>query len=504
MDKNKVGQFLKSLRLQKGKKQYQVAMELSEYGIEVSDKTVAKWEKGNFPDMEKLGIIAEYYGVKSSEILNGEIYAPQNFEEKYFIVNNEWLHKFPADDLYSIRVEQERKIRTRVKELFIELIVNKSLTAMQNEELNFLLSNFYSVSDYAIQRDPELAGNSGMRLKLLRREIYREILSMHDSAVDEIYWEIKKLFNYNKRVTFRQDVRGYEANISATEELLLSIEDWEKDLLLAQVQTQNIADFYDKLTYLKLYGKDYDEERITKEGIKLLVRCGAKLNSALLGYTQYRYDHFSILNRMETLCAIINAKILVSKYNEATHAVELYWAENNTKNRLIDLFYMLNCSRHGNEKMSFDETYNLFINNDTIPESLLLKWYGDSKKPNMSKKEQLLQAERLAIGEIESWRKNKEREQRIETYREELRDLEDQWNKGEQIGTVEYEEWIGEEEGVLTENDILLRLSNMSYAQYIASRNAELTADLLANIDNMSLDEIRQKYFPVEERYEEL
>lgn len=504
MDKKKVGQFLKSLRLQKKKKQFQVAIELSEYGIEVSDKTVAKWEKGNFPDMEKLGIIAEYYGVKASEILNGEIYTPQNFEDIYFIVNNEWLHKYPADDLYSIRVEQERKIRIRVKELLTTLIENKSLTAMLNEELNYLLANFYSISDYAIQIEPELAGNSGAKIKLLRREIYREILSMHDSSIDEIYWEIKKLFNYNKRVTFRQDVRGYEANISATEELLSSIEDWEKDLLLAQVQTQNIADFYDKLTYLKQYGKDYDEERITKEGIKLLIKCGAKLNAALLGYTQYRYDHFSILNRMETLQAIINAKILVSKYNEATHTVELYWAENNTKNRLINLHYMLNCSRHDDEKMSFDETYNLFMSNDTIPESVLLKWYGDRKKPNMSKKEQLLQAERFAIGEIESWRKNKEREERIETYREELRDLEEQWNRGEQIGTIEYEEWIGEEEGMLTENDVLLRLSNMSYTQYVASRNTELTDDLLANIDNMSLDEIRQKYFPVEERYEEL
>ena len=58
MDKSKIGQFLKFLRMQKGKKQFQVAMDLFDYGIEVSDKTIAKWEKGNFPDMDKLGILA--------------------------------------------------------------------------------------------------------------------------------------------------------------------------------------------------------------------------------------------------------------------------------------------------------------------------------------------------------------------------------------------------------------------------------------------------------------
>lgn len=504
MDKCKIGQFFKSLREGKGKKQYQVAMELSEYGVDVSDKTVAKWEKGNFPDMDKLDIVADYYGVKVSDILNGEIYTPQDFSTKYFIINNDWTQRCPRDELYQTRVAQERLIKDRVKGLLIELIEKKSLTPMQNDELNFLLANFYSVSDYAIRLNNELENVGSRQLKLLRREIYHEILSMHDSSVDEIYWEVKKLFDYNKRATFRQDVRGYEANISATEELLLSLEDWEKDLLLVQVQTQNIADFYDKLTYFRLYGIDYDEERITKEGIKLLIKCGAKLNPSLLGYTQYRYDQFSILDRMETLHAIVDAKILISNYNEAKHTVELYWAENNTKNRLINLYYMMNCSCADDEKLSLDELYRLFMSNDTIPENILLERNREHIKSDMSKKEQLLQAERMGIVEIESWRKCKERECQIEEYWHELHELEDQWNAGEQIGQVEYKEWVGENDGMLTENDILMRLSMMSYSQYIASRNAELTEELFASIDKLSLGEIRQKYFPVEERYEEL
>ncbi len=504
MDKCKVGQFLKSLRVLKGKTQYQVAMGLSEYGIEVSDKTVAKWEKGNFPDLDKLAVIAEFYEVKVSDILNGEIYTPQDFEKKYFIVNNEWMRNYPEDELYSTRVAQERLIKSRVKELLMELIENKSLTAMQNDELNFLLDRFYSISTYAIQSNEKLANDDSNKLKLLRHAIYCRILSMHDSSIEEIYWEIKKLFDYNKRVTFRQDIRGYEANIPVTEEILLSLEDWEKDLLLAQVQTQNIADFYDKLTYFRHYGIDYDEERITKEGIKLLIKCGAKLNSSLLGYTQHRYENFSILDKMTTLYAVVDAKILIPKYNKEKNVVEYYWAENNTKNRLIDLYYILNCSRKDKEKLSLDEIQKLFLDNDTIPENFLLERYAEHIKPNISRKEQLLQAELMSVGEINIWRKCKKRELQIEEYRREMHELEKQWNAGKQIGQIEYDEWVGEEDENLTENDILLRLAKMSYSQYIASRNAELTKDLIANIDTLSLDEIRQKYFPVEERYEEL
>ena len=504
MDKDRVGRFLKQLREQKGKKQYQVAMDLAEYGIEVSDKAVAKWEKGNFPDMEKLGILAEYYGVSVSDILNGEVYTPQNFAEKYFIASGDWMHHRPkGDNLYQVRVEQEHLIKKRVKELLFELIEKKSLTVMQNEELNFLLSNFYSVSDYAVQENDELSNHGNGQVKLLRRAIYREILTMHDSSVEEIYWEIKKLFIYNRRLTFEKNVRGFEDDISETERLLRGLEDWEKDLLLAQVQTQNITDFYDELTYFRRHGIEYDEERITKEGIKLLIKCGAKLNPALLGYTVHRYEHFSILDRMETLYAAAEAKMLISEYNEEKHAVEYYWAENTAKNRLIDLYYAMNLVRKGNEKLSFDELYKLFLNNEIIPNDFLLNGYREHIDKNMSAKEQLLLVHRLGDYEIETWRKCKDREQKIEEYKRELHELEEQWNAGEEIGVVEYDEWMGEEEDVLTETDVLQRLSQMSFAEYVASRNTELTEKLFVEIDSLSLEDIRKKYFPVEERYEE-
>ncbi|MCH5157346.1 MAG: hypothetical protein J1G02_05690 [Clostridiales bacterium] len=504
MDKSKIGQFLKFLRMRKGKKQFQVAMDLFDYGIEVSDKTIAKWEKGNFPDMDKLNIIAEYYGVQVSDILNGEIYTPQNFEEKYFIVNSKWFERFSADELYKTRIEQERTIKARVKELLLELIDKKSLTVMQNDELNFLFDNFYSISDYAKQSYGELENYANNQTKLLRHVVYREILSMHGSSLDEIYWEVKKLFDYDKRIEFERDLCGFEENIPMTEKLLQELEDWEKDLLLAQIQTHNITDFYDKLTYLKKYGIDYDEERITKEGIKLLIKSGAKLNSSLLGFEVYRYEPISILDEMEKLHYLLDAKILLSSYNSEKNRLEFYWAENSTKNRLIDLYYFLNCTRKDCKKLSLDELYEIFIKNEKIPENILIERYQEYMKPNMSRKEQLLLAERIGVGDIKSWQKCKDAEKKVAAQRRELQRLEQLWNAGEQLEELEYTEWIGEKKNVLTENDILSRMSIMSYAEYKASRNSDLTAKLLEEIDTLSLEEIRKKYFPVEKRYEEL
>lgn len=501
MDKKKIGQFLKTLREQKGKKQYQVAMELSEYGIEISDKTVAKWEKGNFPDLDKLDIIADYFGVKASDILNGEVYMPQDFSAKYFIVNNEWMQHCSQDELYQTRVAQERLIKERVKELLIELVEKKSLTAMQNDELNFLLMHFYSVSNYAIQINIAFEDlDKREQVKLLRHEIYSIVLSMHDSSVDEIYWEIKKLFNYDKRVTFRQNVRGYEANILATKELLLSLDDWEKDLLLAQVQTQNIADFYDKLTYFRRYGIDYDEERITKEGIKLLIECGAKFNRELLGYAEHRHFYFSILERMKLLHNRINDKILVSKYNTENREIEYYWLENNAKNRLIKLYYALNCSR--DEKMTLNDVYEIFQSNNSLPKQIILSRNKSIINKLNSEKEILLMAEQLCPYEIKVWNESKEKEIQLEKDKSELKILEERWSHGERIDVYEYDEWVGEEKNMLTEDDILSRLSHLTYDQFIEGRNEEMTIELVQNLDLMSLSEIRKRYFPVEVKYE--
>ena len=509
MDKARVGVFLKDLREKSGKKQSQIALELTDYGIDVSDKTVAKWEKGNFPDIDKLDILADYYGVSPAEILDGERYIDPDFAAEYFTINDKWLQEYPVDELYKIRIEQEKRIKRRVKALFLMLIKSKSLSKMENDELNFLLVNFYSASKYAEGIVGAIKkADANKQVKILRSRIYAEILTMHECSEDEIYWEICKYFNYKQRVTFENTLCDYEDNINVTEEIINELDDWEKDILLAQIQTTNVNHRYgrqSKRCYFQHFKKDYDEEKITKDGIRLLIRCGARINQSLLGYKEHKKETWDILNRMESIIKYedpnndIGEKILVCKINPDDGLLDFYWIDNVLKNRLLDLYYAVNVSRR--EKVSLDKLYDLFIGNESIPDELLIPKIESSIKDGMSDKEIIWLAEDLCPYEIETWNKAKKREGAIVEKQKEVTELERLWENGERTIICEKDVWIGEKQNVLTENDIIKRLSQMTYEQYKGSRDEKLTSELLDDIDKMSLAEIRQKYFPIEVRY---
>lgn len=68
MNQQKTGEFLKSLRKEKGVTQEQLA---EVFGV--SSRTVSRWENGvNMPDLSLLAEIAEYYNVDIREIIDGE------------------------------------------------------------------------------------------------------------------------------------------------------------------------------------------------------------------------------------------------------------------------------------------------------------------------------------------------------------------------------------------------------------------------------------------------
>lgn len=68
MDQQKIGRFLKSLRKEKGLTQEQFA-EI----VNVSNRTVSRWENGNnMPDLDILIEISDYYEIELRELLDGE------------------------------------------------------------------------------------------------------------------------------------------------------------------------------------------------------------------------------------------------------------------------------------------------------------------------------------------------------------------------------------------------------------------------------------------------
>ena len=68
MDQKQIGSFLKELRKEKNITQEQLAEQLN-----VSGRTVSRWETGNnMPDISLLVEISELYDVSIPEIINGE------------------------------------------------------------------------------------------------------------------------------------------------------------------------------------------------------------------------------------------------------------------------------------------------------------------------------------------------------------------------------------------------------------------------------------------------
>ena len=77
MDTKKVGIFLKHLRSESGLTQEQLGERIG-----VTNKTISRWETGNYlPPAECLILLSEIYGVSINEILAGERVAKEVFVE---------------------------------------------------------------------------------------------------------------------------------------------------------------------------------------------------------------------------------------------------------------------------------------------------------------------------------------------------------------------------------------------------------------------------------------
>ena len=78
MDTKKIGKFIAENRKAKGLKQKELAEKLG-----VSDKTVSRWENGNYmPDLSILKPLSEVLGISLNELLSGEYIMQENVAEK--------------------------------------------------------------------------------------------------------------------------------------------------------------------------------------------------------------------------------------------------------------------------------------------------------------------------------------------------------------------------------------------------------------------------------------
>lgn len=436
MDKKKVGAFLKELRKEKQLTQEEFAREFSkscfrDIGL-VSDATISKWERGeSLPNIEDIQRLAHFYKVTIDEILNGEKVADIDFDKKYFISDDHWYQNFSDNDnLYEIREKQELEIETRFK-ILLKKMISEGLTLTENVEADYLLTNFYTIYT------EDDADDISIFIKNTKFQIIKMTSLMHNSSLDEKFWEAYKLFESYFMQTIKTDVSdAIDDAEHLLHERINNLEPFEKDMLLATIQVENVthrygiqdrnqAKFSGKLMHLyeKMYNRPYDEERLTKNAIRLLVECGARLNPLLLGYQSNKVIKIDILDRLIELYDKFKKPIIIPVLEERVYS--FYEVENTSANR---------------KEWGCDNCDEIF----------------DAA---------------------------------------EYSDLERRLYNGESVLEREVPEWIGGRNEDEMINYMFSVINELPLKDYLSARNERLTNELLRQLEKLPLKDIRQKYF---------
>lgn len=126
MDTVMIGKFLKELRKDKGLTQEQLGEKIG-----VTNKTVSRWENGNYiPPAECLAMLSDIYGISINEILSGQKLTTDEFADA------------AEDNLKSALELSEQLFKKSNKTLTIMWVVSIVLTMLiifllSTKELNF-------------------------------------------------------------------------------------------------------------------------------------------------------------------------------------------------------------------------------------------------------------------------------------------------------------------------------------------------------------------------------
>ncbi len=115
MDMQKIGNFLSELRKDKNLTQEELGEQIG-----VTNKTVSRWENGNYlPPVEMLQILSKFYDVGINEILNGE-----HLDEKRYKENAE---EYIVADLMKKQKEAKRRIAVSIVVAVITILASLSI-----------------------------------------------------------------------------------------------------------------------------------------------------------------------------------------------------------------------------------------------------------------------------------------------------------------------------------------------------------------------------------------
>ncbi len=515
VNKKRIGEYLKNLRLQKiksdGKRftQNDLASELiSNYNCDISINAIAGWEKGNsLPSPENLKNLAEIYNKTVDEILDAADKSTKNYVDIYFLskpnMGFETITK--NDNIFQIANEQIKLITQRFKELVL-IRIDRYFTMNEEAEFRFLFEHFYLASNYAYEISQLNVSNDYLIFKYAMQKTFVKIKNLKK---EEQYWELQKLYSEQNKIwfTFWANVSDLE-QIPIIQERFENIEDWQKDMLLAMFQTIEPYSYDPSRFGSKLYQEyeenngEYNKEKIYKSMIKELINRGACINQYFLSAKKSDPETKRIIDRLEELYNLCLKPIEIQTM--VNGKIKTFKIENNVKNRFLkDCYYTLRNQINGfnktdNEHSNIDDIYNLFKNNEQIPEEIYLK-IAKQYNIDTNKKRKYWMVDVQWESHIDDYfYKFKEKEKQIELGLEEIKKLKKKLENGEKTYIVHKYQICGGNDEETIRDWIEYWKKDLNYSEFLEERNKELTNELLNEIDDLSIDEIRNKYFKME------
>ena len=525
MIKTRTGNYLKELRKKNEWSLERLSSEIMEHGGDyVSINSISDWEKGvNYPNIDNLEILSEIYNKSIDEILDGEDYKDIDYTKEYILADDAWGMKFDNKaNLWQIRNEQTLKVVKRFKE-FLLIRINREFTHNEENEFKFLFNNFYDLSEYA--DDEYVSTDSNDEYLRLKSAINECLIVIRNMTEKEKYWEIEKLFDEKDKIQFKylNDINDInEERIHILLDRFDNLEDWYKDMMLATFQnidpiSVEPSDYGSR--YMKIFednnGELFDREKFIKSKLKIMIKHGAKINSFFLNIKKKQKRKYRIIDRLEELYDLCEKPIKVSCYDDdegsGENTAKYYLLESNSKNRFLNDYYFQLSRDFGEdyytngEYSDVEELYEFFMKYEKIPDDIRLdiaKKYCEKHnyKIDYSQEERFWKADLNwhTKSIFETYDKCRQKEVEIEKAKEELKYLENLLYSGKKEYELEEYKEIGGHDQFSIRQNIIYWKSKMPYDEFLDYRDDKLTKALLKEIDNLSIQEIRDKYFKVE------
>lgn len=504
-----MGQLLKESRLNSKMTMKDLVNALDEEYLTVTIKTIADWESGKtVPELDRLQFLANLYHLSIDEILDGEKAISNNdLANEYPLISGGLDNIEDNAEFFKRKTQQVKKINKRFKELVIKYYVS-GLSRNEREELHYLFNGKCSLSDYFEYNrtsSDDFIDFFNM-LWLIKKDVAI-------SNEQEFYWEAQKYFDskympYSLTFYTICDEELFGGN-ELVQYLIKHAEPWELDAVVSGFQKFNPVSYpvdsnsksLDR--YKEKHGKEFNKEEIYKNTLKYLLTHGAMLNSCFLSYRLIKKKKAQIIDRLEELYRLClrPLEVFVSQ-NDNDGKTKRCFVENTKFNRFLNHYYEFKTAldyRIGEEGLGPKEVFSLLTedqNNEHVIQ-LLCK----HKSIDINREKNRILAD-LSF-ELEYWKNKKQeflsKEIEIEKGLKEIKELEALLEQGKTTYTFEYVEEVGPSN---SKNVIAFASEckrELTYSAFNKERNKEATESLLKEIDNLTVDEIRKKYFPIRE-----